>query len=411
MPNYLPVAAKTAGKTVALPGTTLYFAPCGDMEDVTAEASSQLIARDSYTLKNLYVRVTANSLDGATTIRSKVNSVNGNQSVSIGAGATGVFEDAVNTDNLVNGDLFCTEVVYGGTGGSITHTIFSYILSTASNTTPILATTCCYGSVNGTQYAPIIGSLAALTSTETRSQYRFRVAATLSNLRTYVSFNTVAVTSTVRTRKNTANGAQSVSIPGTATGAFEDALNTDIIASGDNVNFQAIQGGAGTLALTLIQLKSNSAGEQIGAASVSLASLGDGLTRYVAIGGISQSFTATEANVQVSARTPFTAKNMYVLIGSNSINGATTFRMRKNGGNGNMSVSVPAATTGQFEDTVNTDGFVAANLLNWQIITGGTSGTMVINCIGFELEQPTAPPPGAAIGGSMAAKMIAGKLI
>jgi hypothetical protein len=68
-----------------------------------------------------------------------------------------------------------------------------------------------------------------------------------------------------------------------------------------------------------------------------------------------------------------------------------------------MSVSIPANTTGAFEDTVNTDDFVAADLLNWQVITGGTGGTMLINYIGFELAQPAAAPT----SGSMAAKLVA----
>lgn len=409
MPNYLLVTGRSVAGDLQDYGTTWYSFPTGYYVPAIGEAQEQLIARDSYTLSNLFIRVTANTLDGSTTGRSRINGANGNQSVSIPAGTTGTFTDGVNTDSLVSGDLFCTQLVAGGTSGSIGYTIQSYILSTVSNTTPILATT---GEVmiyfSSTVYATIVGRLRELT-TESDSYYKFRVSATLSNLRVYVWLNSIPSSSTVRTRINAGNGNQSVTIPATTSGAFEDLANSDGIVSGDDVNFQIVTGPDSfleRLSLSSIQVKTNSAGRQVGASSVGPSY---GSTVYAVIEG--GYVTLTESNTQAIARASFTAKNMYVNVSANNVNGSTTLRIRKNGGNGNMSVSVPASTTGQFEDTINTDDFVAADLLNWSVVTGGTSGSITIETVGFELAQPAAPPPAAPRGGSMAAKMIAEKLI
>ena len=390
MPSYPLVAGHSTGGTTTT--GTVYHNPAGGLAVSAVEARLQAVARDSYTLANLYVRIIANGTTASSTVRSRKNTANGAQSVSIGAGATGVFQDSVNSDSLVAGDLFNTQRVVGA-GGSLTLTIIAYTLATASNTTPILiagdVTSLSVG-FGATTYAPI-GGEARYNGTEARSQYIFRVAATLSNFRIFVRSNTLDNGTTVRTRKNAADGAQSVSVPASTTGAYEDTVNSDSVASGDAVAYQVVTGGtAGSFAISIWQLKSNSAGRQVIAANPDTGTIGSGLTRYVPLEAGVQSYAATEANTQVAAQAGLTAKNLFVRVPTNSINGNTTFTLRQNAGDSALAVSVGSGATGTFEDTSNTVSCVAADLLDWGVVTGGTSGSMVITYIGFELAQPGA---------------------
>lgn len=397
MPSYLLVTGNSAGAT-QLKALTRYTFPCGFLSLVATEANQQLIARDTYILSGLYVYVTANTQENSTTVTTRISTAgggNGTQTLSIATTLTGAFTDAVHTDALATGDLFDTRIVTpaGATGKSITFTSFSYLLTTVSNTTPILAST---GSTSlegtGTCFWPIIGRFGVLTANnEARVTYTVRVATTLSNFRIYLSSNSATWACQIYIRVNGANGNETIAIPSSTSGAFEDITNSDNVAVGQKINF-----GGGTLNLyctaTTSQVKSNSAGQQIAAGADGTTTLAAALTRYLPVEGSSQSFQATEASAQVTARASFTAKNLFVNIPTNSVDGATTFDLRYTSGNTGLTYSVPASTTGTFEDTTHTYDFTSAILLCWQVVTGGTTGTMVITCIGFELAQPVAPP-------------------
>lgn len=395
MPSYLIGAGYSLG-TVQNDVLTRYVIPAGSVTLNSTEAYTQLRARDSYTWSNLFVRVMANSLTSATTIKSRINGGDGNQVISIGAAATGAFTDAVNSDSLVSGNLFCIQSVTG-TGTSISFTIFSYILSTASNTTPILAGSGGYFEGSYRWQYPIINGMSSSAGNppdEPYNYYKFRATATLSNLRTYVHTNSVTVATTVKTRVNGADGNQVLSIGGGATGSFEDTSNTDSISIGDDVNYYVYTNTSSTEGayLTVFQLKSNSAGRQVCASyRYTGRAFTYNQTRYIVIeGAINQ--TTTEAHTQATARAEFTAKNMYVSTGDTSyINGITTIKIRKNGADGNLVISIPSDATGQFEDLVNSDEFIATDTLNWKVVTAGSSGDIYLTIIGFELE-PAAPP-------------------
>ena len=84
----------------------------------------------------------------------------------------------------------------------------------------------------------------------------------------------------------------------------------------------------------------------------------------------------TDPPTQILYRSPGTLSKLYVRVTANSNVGSVTLRVRKNGANGNMFVTIPAGATGAFEDTVNTDTVAAGDKLNYQSTTGGATGTM-----------------------------------
>lgn len=239
-----------ASTTVA-PGSTQYQALAGLGSTQTTEASEQHKIRITGQLRFLYANIAVNSLSTAsTTIRTRKGGANGAQSVVIGAGLTGVFEDTSNTDSVITGDLvnYQTVVAAPGTGtisyGNVGCELYAssgeqYQLINATNN-GLLVTQ------NTTVYVSPSG---ALSSNATEDNVKGRVNAnglTASKLQCYVISNSIAATSTLRTRKNSGNGGQSISIGSTLTGFFEDGTNTDTYATNDYIDYQVVTGASGS---------------------------------------------------------------------------------------------------------------------------------------------------------------------
>jgi len=423
MPKWLIVSGHSIGSAVVF-GNTEYNAPCGLLWlGVATEIRQQYIARDSYTWADLLVKITANTLDGTTTVKSRVDAGDGNQSVSILTTQTGTFQDTVNSDTLTDGELFCYEFAAAGTEGEITATIISSTLETASNTTPIIGF--CYAyqveGAGSTQYEFLMGgdSQGAASQvgdpTEAWTHYTFRASATLTNLRVYGGISSID-TLTFVSRVNGGNGNLTISIPDNTTGAYEDTTHNDSISSGDEVNYRIVCGaatGSGrNIYLYNYQVKSNSTGRQTACAMPwTSPTIDHAVTGYFAIEGDTVE-TATEANAQCLTRMAFVAKNFFVNIKSNTVNAARIINTRINGGDGSLTVSITAATTGIFEDLSNTDTLIATDLYNYKIASAGSLGSTKVGIIGFEQQQPAAPPPGLENkSANMGSKMVAAGLI
>lgn len=101
--------------------STMYFVAEGDVNAVATEAEMQTKALCAFTIKNLFVYVYSNTLNNSAIVRDRKNTANGALSVTIGAGATGIFEDLVNSDNFVVNDLLNHQLVTTAAGaGAIT---------------------------------------------------------------------------------------------------------------------------------------------------------------------------------------------------------------------------------------------------------------------------------------------------
>ncbi|MDO8568376.1 MAG: hypothetical protein Q7R57_06650 [Dehalococcoidales bacterium] len=106
--------------------TTCYLPAEGNLDFYcTVEARAQTPPFVATKRSKLFVRIKSSSTTVATTFKSRKNSANGNMSVSMGAGATGVFEDLVNTDSLIATDLFGTIFNYAGAAG-LSPTLIGY---------------------------------------------------------------------------------------------------------------------------------------------------------------------------------------------------------------------------------------------------------------------------------------------
>src|SRR3972149_2162287 len=86
-----------------------------------------------------------------------------------------------------------------------------------------------------------------------------------------------------------------------------------------------------------------------------------------------------EASTQVIYRTAGTLSKLFVVVASTGGSWqATTVKIRKNGADGNMSVSIPADTSGIFEDNSNTDTVAAGDTLDYAVTcAAGVQGVTI----------------------------------
>jgi hypothetical protein len=241
-----------------------------------------------------------------------------------------------------------------------------------------------------TRYIPIAGGGNGLVTAESTAQLTFRQNAVLSDLWLFIITNTLDTgASTLKVRVNGANVNQNLSINAGVTGEFLDSSNTDTISAGDEVALQLITSGtSGILTLGSYSISCNPSNHhtKLVANNPSGQSITASLTRYCPIIG-STIINATESNAQTDIRVNGTLKNFQVVISINSRSDSTAFKVRKNGTDGNQSISVSASTTGIFEDTSNTDSISTGDLLNVSITTGGGTGSIRLQTVYSELDN------------------------
>ena len=356
----------------------------------TTESETEHKALASFTLANLFVRCTVNGLTaGSKVVTSRINRVNGNLTVSFAAGVTGLAEDLVNTDALVDGNEF-NAILTGGNGAeSVTFTIEAATLQHASSDIPLLGATPS-STVNfgaGTRFFGLMGE-GASGSAEAAHQYIFRVAATLSKMMANVPVSSTNGDYTYKSRKNTADGAQTVTITAGVTGQFEDTVNTDAIAAGDVANTTVIPGGtAGGIELRTSQMQSAAVGRQMAATRNASNNVSSDV--YLAAEGI-RGQSATQAHSQKTARTAFVAKNLFVRVGAHGASSGVDIDFQQNDVDSALDVTIAASTTGTFEDTTDTVTMAAADRYDYFLNHGGGAGSISCTIIGFELAQPAA---------------------
>lgn len=236
------------GASFSTASSTTYYFLSGTV--ATAEATEtdvQIKVETAGTLNNLGVLVRTNARTTATVYRSRVNTANGNMSVSFGSGVTGYVEDLVNSDTISIGGLVNFNMTTStGTGAIVTDNIGAEYVTTNNNS---FMTGGAGGGIGypaaSTNYTPFGGQITA-TATEAFAQVNYKDAYTLSFFATNVRLNSTTATSTLHLRKNTANANQSIAITTGATGYFEDTSNTDTVVANDLIAMQVIAGATGT---------------------------------------------------------------------------------------------------------------------------------------------------------------------
>ncbi len=353
----------------------------------TSEANIQYTMRAAGVFSNLYVRCSSNAKAGATVVTFHKNLAAGNQTVTVPASTTGTFEDTTHTDSVSAGDEVTYEITFPAAAGAQMFNIISSKFLPSSNTAVSLLG---YNSVTvnlttATRYQGLEGFLDLINATEANAQVRIQTASTLR----YLFMNLVANTSgtvTVRLRKNGVNGNSVITTGAAATGLFEDTTNTDTIAAGDDVCLSLVAStSTGTRAVIVTGITMLTTNNQffLGAVDANNTEgiINFGTTNYIHAGGRPVRSTV-ENDTRLKARLRLVLSKLTVNITANSVNNTSTVRTRVNGANGLESVIIPSSTTGIFTDSTNSDSLLSTDEINYQIVTGGTTGNMTLRSIG-----------------------------
>lgn len=225
-------------------------------------------------------------------------------------------------------------------------------------------------SADTTYYGTItIGGLN-ISTTESRVQRTYRTAGTFSRLYIRVKTNNRGASSVIF-RKNGANGNQTVTIPASTTGSFEDTGNSDIVAIGDEVNFAISVGTGGTtFVVSLFSILLDSLTSAITTTYGSTANPDmTGVSFYQSVGQASSLGTNNEERGQVQTNTAGTIANLFVSISVNQATDRFYYKVRVNGVTPYPAVmiDIPALTTGTYEDLANTATVAANDTLGYKM--------------------------------------------
>jgi hypothetical protein len=363
----------------------------------TTESDVAIPWRTAGTFSLFTVRVGSNDR-GTSTVTFRKNSLNGNQSTSIGSSLTGEFQDASNTDTVVAGDKVDTKTVVGSGGTTFVSRVaqLRFVPTSGGGATklanyanaPLTSTSTTYN-------FPLTGTWAETTAqTETQVSWKFQSSVSAHNLACTITANSNTNAVTAKTRKNGGNGSQSISITAAATGLFEDTTNTDSYVSGDTGSVQVVT-GAGTVNFTVataaIELTSSGIAEEIGGGASGSTGLGQGagLTVYRSLD--LQNNSPTESDLKENLLGNWTLSNLRIYVPVNTVTASSTIRTRKNAANGGQSVSVGSSATGEFTDSSGTDSVVSGDEVDFQIVTGATGTSLGISMIQALASQSPIP--------------------
>ena len=210
------------------------------------ESDMQFTFRTSGSLKNMGLNVSSNGRSTSTTFKSRIGGADGALSASIAGSGTGNVEDTTHSDSISSGNLVNWDVLTGSGAGNLIIDVFNFDFETTNGAfqSAVGSLTKTFNA-STTNYISIAGNMNNST-TESDYQTNARITDTLSKLDVRVITNTVTAASTLRTRKNAANGNLSASITGSNTGVFSDGSHSDSVVDGDQLDYQIVTGASGT---------------------------------------------------------------------------------------------------------------------------------------------------------------------
>lgn len=363
-------------------------------------------------LKLFTIVAWSNSVNATRTYQLRKNNTDANQSVSVTASTTGFFEDTSNTDTVSAGDDFALSIPAGGSSGT-TSVDISLIFDATSNTVSKWTTTSGQEFFSGAEYAGasttyrnVVNGFQENDRTTTGGEdiieLTISTPGTWKNLGVHVNDNARTTTTTGRSRINGANGNMAVSIGSTQTGQFNDTTNEDSISDGDDVCYALIT-GTGTKIIGINSWMSEyETTTSIGILPCGDTNIGTSFTTNVSTTEFTRIFgrpSSTISTTSIISDYPMDRArrftNLFISIDANTTDGTSTFRFHINDANGDLSINIPANTTGKFQNTSSFDDVIEDDLVNVSM-TGG-SGTGSISGSIFSLN--TNEIPDAPVGG------------
>jgi len=335
--------------------------------------------------KNLVIYVQSNSLNNETYIAVRKNETDTDLKVTIPAGQTGLFINNTISVNFSKGDRLSFKVdASNSTSGNmdVVGICISYYISTEGFKSIAglghTLWTLDYGAYEEHQvFSDATGSSKGVP-------LPFKCLA--KNLCVYVTNNSLNGDTYIIIRKNEED-IKSLTIPAGETGLFTMDVDT-LYLENDRLDFLAdVYGSSGSISISGISV------ELIPQDTITkpIAIIGFGEAGYVIDYGAYEEHQPFSCRVGsskgMSVPHAGTAKKMKVYVNSNSLNGTTYVRCRKNEDEGYIQVEIPAGEVGLFENNVDTLDFSVGDRIDFTIdTTASTSGNIDISAISVAYE-------------------------
>lgn len=385
LPSYVSSATVAQGATS--------YAPVGMNGlrwSTVDDGRNKPVYRTAGTLSGLWCRVTVNTLSAGGSVKTRINTSDGNQVITIPASTTGTFSTS-GSDSVSAGDTVSYKAIGNAGSGSMTTSVVAVMFNASGTTSSVRTGLSANGATSGTAsttiYGPITAGQSSTNVTEANTQFKMKTAATMNFMNLFVTSNARTTSSDVKSRVNGADGNLLVTIPGSTTGLFEDTTHSDTLAVGDLISVSITTGtgsGATTIAFYSVSIETTNlsfhlmTGQSFATANAYLA----GVTSYDAVcgSGLTQ---ATEATAQVRIGTRVDVTSMECYVHANTILATSTMTLRKNGADATNVISIPTITTGYFEDTTpHIDTFEAGQMINYKVVVGAGGTSLLLQIAG-----------------------------
>ena len=228
--------------------------------------------------------------------------------------------------------------------------------------------------------------------TEVRTEFEVNHTFDIDLARIYVSANARNNTNLGYVRKNAADTSVSWSMTTTTAGWFDSTGTASFVAT-DKVNFrQRMNLGSGSITFDTITYRIDNGNGNFPVnwyqTSNSLQfAFSTNTTYFMNFSGQSNAVSSgSETRQQLKVRAPGVYSRMQAYIRVNSATQAITIKFRKNGADGNQTVSITASTTGHFEDASNTDTVADGDLINARATSPSGSGSATFTMFGICFE-------------------------
>lgn len=211
----------------------------------------------------------------------------------------------------------------------------------------------------------------------------YRVTGTISHLCLNVDNNSLDAATDLTVYQNGGATALTISVPAGTSGYFDNTTDTVAVASGDVIYiFISVPATAGTALPACISTLFTPSGANVAQiVSGSTRSVGQSTasaTNYIPLGGHFDALNTTENRAQQYVGYAGTFSKFYITSSLNTRATTSTARLRKNGANGNLVISITPGVSGIYEDLVNSDSFVAGDLGNFSTTLGTGIGNLNI---------------------------------
>ena len=229
--------------TVSPNGSAKYGGLASNGIGTSTEANAKTPMATDGTFRQLSYRVYTNTYTQDLTLVSRINGADGNLTVTIPAGFTGVVEDITHSDSVSVGDTYS----YAASSAAATGAVYSQIAVEFASTDGFMLAAMSSSALaipaGATSYLAPQGTLG-FQSTESYSQIITPGAFRLRNFRVFV-YSATGDTVTAVLRKNGVATSVGFSIPAGTSGWVEDSVNTLDVADGDLLSWELTKGASG----------------------------------------------------------------------------------------------------------------------------------------------------------------------